>query len=378
MAANTTTKVLIAAGGTGGHIYPALAIADAFRAVRPDIVVEFVGTAHGLENKIVPPKGYKVHHLPIGRLNSNVALSERIRTVLSLPWAFFKSARLLRQERPAFVLGVGGHASGPLLLMASLFRYPTAIWEPNAMPGLANRILSRFVQDCWMVFDEARGHLHGRSLHQAGMPVRREIEEMAERLLAPSKDAPKSERPFRVLVFGGSLGARGLNDVIVEMVKNSMAENIDSPLIHIVHQTGASDFNRVREMYGPAESRAISVDLREYLHDMADQYANADLVICRSGTGTLSELAACGKPAILIPFPFAADDHQKKNAEGLVKRSAAILIEQKNLSAQGLRKTIDELRMDPERLRQMSRHIRKFHHPHAADDLVGEFLRRIS
>lgn len=354
------SKILIAAGGTGGHIYPALAIADAFKASRPEIQIEFVGTAHGLENKIVPAKGYKVHHLPIGRLNSNVPLAERLKTVLLLPWAMLKSALLLRREKPAFVLGVGGHASGPLLLMAALLGYRNAIWEPNAMPGMANRILSKFVDEAWVVFDEARAMLKG-NVHVAGMPVRQEIEESPIGQTEPGK--------FRLLIFGGSQGARGLNTVAAEMVKGGGLEGIE-----IIHQTGAADFHRVKEIYGDAIAK---VDLREYLHDMGHQYQKADLVICRSGTGTLSELAACAKPSILIPFPFAADDHQKKNAESLVAKNAAIMILQKDLTPDGLRDQILKLKGNPAQLRQMSEAVRTFHHPRAAQKLAEKFLERI-
>lgn len=360
-------KILIAAGGTGGHIYPALAMAEAFQKKKPDVSIAFVGTAHGLENKIVPAKGFPVLHLPIGRLNSNVALSERLKTLALLPWALVKSALLLKREKPDFVLGVGGHASGPLLLMASLLGYRNAIWEPNAMPGLANRILSRFVDDCWVVFDEAKPHLHNRQLHVAGMPIRKEIESIG----AQSKPEGK---PFRILIFGGSQGARGINTTTVEMIRQG-GEWLNG--VHIVHQTGSADFERIKSAYGDFLKTGV-VDVREYLHDMEQQYANADLVICRSGTGTLSELAACGKASILIPFPFAADDHQRKNAESLVDRGAAALLVQKDLTVESLRDLIMQLRADPNRRAQMSERIKSFHRPRAAEHLVDQFLERMT
>ena len=361
--------VLIAAGGTGGHIYPALAIADAFKAARPGLTIEFVGTAHGLENKIVPAKGYKVHHLPIGRLNSNVPLSERLRTLVLLPWALIKSALLLRRERPEFVLGVGGHASGPLLLAASFLGYRSAIWEPNAMPGMANRILSRFVDESWVVFPEARAHLKGGRLNVAGMPVRQEIEDMN----VAGEPSRKPQDVFRVLIFGGSQGARGLNNTVVEMVKNG-GDWLRT--IHITHATGASDYARIQAAYGGLLATA-PVDLREYLHDMGHQYAQADLVICRSGTGTLSELAACGKASVLVPFPFAADDHQRKNAESLVNKEAALMILHQDLSAERLRSVIERLQTHPEERQKLAANIRGFHHPRAAQALVAEFLERM-
>lgn len=360
----TQHKILIAAGGTGGHIYPALAIADALHKQRPGMHIAFVGTAHGLENKIIPKKGYPLHHLPVGRLNSNVSIGERLKTVIMLPFAFFKSILLLSAVKPDLVLGVGGHASGPLLLMASLMRIPTAIWEPNAMPGMANRILSRFVDECWVVFDEAKKHLKNKNLKHAGMPVREEIEKVFADAKAQAHDH------FNILVFGGSQGARGINTALVELVEKLGGLPGDTRL---VHQTGPADFERIRAGYGPRDG----IELREYLDDMAQRYAWADLVICRSGTGTLSELAACGKPAILIPFPFASDDHQKKNAESLVNQGAAEMIIQKDLTVDSLKRLVENLKADPSRRQQMATKIRAFHQPHAADRLAGEFIERI-
>jgi len=357
-------KILIAAGGTGGHIYPALAIAEAFRSLRPDTRIEFVGTARGFENKVIPQQGYRLHHLPVGRLNNNVAPVERLRTVLQMPFAFFKSLQILRQEKPDFVLGVGGHASGPLLLVAACCGYFSAIWEPNAVPGLANRWLAWFVDDCWVVFEEAKALLHNRHLFLAGMPVRDEIEHVPE---------ARTASVFRILVFGGSQGSRGINDKIVELVR-------DNPKwltgVQIVHQTGASDFSRINNLYLQI-SPPPPIEVKEYLHNMAARYAAADLVICRAGTGTLFELAACAKPAILIPLPTAADDHQRKNAESLVAKGAALLLLQNELTSTSLREAIDSLRLSPERLRHMGQAIKTFHKPRAAESLVHEFVARI-
>lgn len=360
-------KILIAAGGTGGHIYPALAMADAFRQWQPETRIEFVGTAQGLENKIIPAQGYTLHHLSVGRLNSNVSVMERLKTLARLPWAFVQSAQLLRRERPDLVLGVGGHASGPLLLMAALLGFRSAIWEPNAMPGLANRWLARFVDDCWVVFDEAKPLLHNAHLHRAGMPVRQEIEEMSV--------APKPvHADFNILVFGGSQGARGINNAVCEMFKLA-SENLNG--LSLVHQTGSADFARIQAGYEPIRLTSGQIQVHEYLHDMGQRYAMADLVICRSGTGTLSELAACGKASILIPLPTASDDHQRKNAESLVRQGAAVMILQKDLTPQALLDVIQSLRQDSARLARMSQAVRQFHQPQAARVLVRQFVERI-
>jgi UDP-N-acetylglucosamine--N-acetylmuramyl-(pentapeptide) pyrophosphoryl-undecaprenol N-acetylglucosamine transferase len=197
------------------------------------------------------------------------------------------------------------------------------------------------------------------------MPVRREIDQPRSCDLAPHK--------FRILVFGGSQGARGINDAVVAMV-HAAGDWLND--VEIVHQAGPADFKRVREAYGP-NLETYPVDLREYLHDMGQQYARADLVVARSGTGTLSELAACSKVSILIPFPYAADDHQRRNAESLVERDAAVMIVQKDLSAARLRAEIDGLRADPKRMVAMSQRVHEFHVPHAAEGLADAFLERI-
>jgi UDP-N-acetylglucosamine--N-acetylmuramyl-(pentapeptide) pyrophosphoryl-undecaprenol N-acetylglucosamine transferase len=364
-------KILIAAGGTGGHIYPALAIADALQRQRPDMHIAFVGTAHGLENKIIPKKGYPVHHLPVGRLNSNVSVIERLMTLLKLPLAFIKSALLISSVKPDLVLGVGGHASGPLLLIAALMRTPTAIWEPNAMPGMANRLLARFVDECWVVFDEAKRHLKNPHLHLAGMPIRKEIEDAFEKSTERPEEIHES---FHVLAFGGSQGARGINTALTEIVNDIGGWPGDFKL---VHQTGPADFLRIQDLYG-ARLAFAKIELKEYLDDMAERYKWADLVICRSGASTLAELAACGKAAILIPFPFASDDHQKKNAESMVNRGAAAMILQKDLTPEGLREAILRLQKDPARRARMSQAVRAFHQPFAADRLAGKFIERMS
>jgi len=362
--------ILIAAGGTGGHIYPALSVAEAIRELNPQARVEFVGTRHGMENKILQPRGYTVHHLPIGRLHASVGLMERLLTLLCLPLAFLKSLLVLLRARPALVLGVGGHASGPLLLMAALLRFPTAIWEPNAHPGLANRWLSRFVDASWLVFPDAKSYLHTKNIYKAGMPVREEVERSGRsgRSGQSGLSGPRRDSDFHILVTGGSQGARGINNAVVDLV-NHHADQLQG--VRFVHQTGSVDFARVRDAYKGAQ-----IEVHEYLHDMDQRYAWADLVICRAGTGTLSELAACGKAAILIPLPTASDDHQRKNAESLVNKGAARLLLQANATHENLLQMIDEIRFNPALKAELENSIRKFHEPGAAKKLAQALLSR--
>lgn len=369
--------VLIAAGGTGGHIYPALAIAEALHRLRPDCKIYFVGTAHGLENTIIPKAGYPVLHIPVGRLNRNVSRVERLTTVFKLPFAFLKSIWLILCFRPQFVLGVGGHASGPLLLMASLLGKKTAIWEPNAMPGMANRILSRFVDECFVVFEEGQKHLRGKKFFKCGMPVRGEIEkvgakEPARRRQATGGGASAAEERFHIFSFGGSQGSRSLNLAVAEMMKGG-GDWVRS--VELLQQTGPTEFQRLQEAYG-ARLAELPVELKDYIHDMEARYKWADLVIARSGTGTLSELAASGKPAILIPLATAADNHQQKNAEAFVDLGAAVMILQKDLSGDVLREAVRKLQADPQGLDRMGEKARSFHEPAAADRIVRHILER--
>lgn len=352
--------LFIAAGGTGGHIYPALAIAEAIKIKRPELKIFFVGTPSGLENKIVPPRGFSVLHIHVGKLNQ-VPLRERLWTIARMPFSLFESYRTLKRYRPALVLGAGGYASGPVLLMAALLRVPTAIWEPNAMPGITNRILSRFVDECMLVFESAKSYLHGRT-ESVGMPVRKEIE-------APTS-ATRSDRT-RVLIFGGSQGARAINNTVTEMLTGGG----DFIRKHeIVHQTGPLDFSRIQELYGPTVE---NLELTEYLHDMHKRYAWADVVVSRAGAATLAELAACGKAAVLIPLPTASDNHQQRNAEALVKEDAALMILQKDLTPQKLRETLLSLETQPEHRHRLEQNIRRFHQPGAAEKIASHLLRRI-
>jgi UDP-N-acetylglucosamine--N-acetylmuramyl-(pentapeptide) pyrophosphoryl-undecaprenol N-acetylglucosamine transferase len=353
--------VVIAGGGTGGHIYPAISIARAIQQIAPDEKIEFVGTPTGLESKLVPRAGFSIHYIPIGKLNRNVPLIERLKTLLQLPVAIFKSFFLLLKLRPRAVIGVGGYASGPIVFAAALMGFRTFIWEPNAYPGLANRLLARFVDRCLVVFEEAARFLHNKNVIRVHMPVRKEIEALGQF----PHTAHLNE--FRLLVFGGSQGARPLNNALLEALRRGGAW---LEKIKIVHQTGPTDFARVAAEYeqlGPIRER---VEVCEYLHDMPERLKWADLILARSGTGTISELAASGRGAILVPLPTAADDHQTKNAEALVKIGGAVLLPQKELTAERLIHEIEAFEGEPQKLSTLAKKIRDFHKPDAAREIA--------
>lgn len=358
-------KVLIAGGGTGGHVYPALTIAKAFQALHPGVEIHFVGTSMGIENKIIPKAGYTLHLIEVGRLSKNVDWSERFWTLVQLPFSLLRAAILVWRIKPDIVLGVGGYASGPALMMAALMGRFTAIWEPNAIPGLTNRLLSRFVSLGIVVFEGAKKHLKTKDLMQIPMPVREELEQTQVRV-------PK-QAEFCVLVFGGSQGARAINEALLAAIK------IDGDWLkqtRIVHQTGSHDFANIKKEYEKTSHAFGHVECLEYIDDMEKRYQWADLVICRAGTGTLSELAAQGKAAILIPLPSAADDHQTKNAEELANSSAAILLPQSKLSSVTLSERIQHFKNHPEELESMEKKIRLFHRPQSAQAIVQLLVKR--
>ncbi len=349
-------KILIAGGGTGGHVYPAVAIAKAVLQKDPAADIQFVGTSRGVESKIIPRENFKLHLIEIGRLNSNVALTERLKTLITLPFALLKAAALVWRLKPDVVLGVGGYVSGPTLLAAALLKKKTVIWEPNAYPGLANRLLSRFVDTAIVVFEKSKDFMAAKKYLQIAMPIRQEIEEAAAHVPFTAD--------FCILVFGGSQGARAINNAVASLVESGgpwLSE------VRMVHQTGPHDFESVKQRYEQTPNAFGRVECLEYLHDMPARYAWADLVICRSGTGTLSELSATGKPAILIPLPTAADDHQTENAKVLAAAGAAVLLPQKEMqSTDKLATLIRNFKAHPEELERISQNIRRFHQPRAA------------
>lgn len=361
MSALKERSFLIAGGGTGGHIYPGVAIARAVLSIQSDARVEFVGAKGGLEEKIIPREGFKLHLISVGKLHASVGRWTQIKTLLGLPMAFVQSWRILSQVRPEAVLGVGGFASGPLLAVAALRGFRTLIWEPNAHAGLANRILARVVNKVLVVFEAARIQLGRPDAVKTGLPVREEIRPQARR------DRRSGE--LRVLVFGGSQGARFINRVVAEAVRDGGAwmEGVE-----LVHQTGRLDFAEVKAVY--AERARPEMNCYEYIHNMHERYSWADVVFCRAGASTVAEIAAAGKAAVFVPLPTAADDHQRKNAEVLVQAGAAMMLEQPQLSAVTWAALVTRLRDDVGSLSNMETAVGKFAEFDAASKIAREVL----
>jgi UDP-N-acetylglucosamine--N-acetylmuramyl-(pentapeptide) pyrophosphoryl-undecaprenol N-acetylglucosamine transferase len=355
--------VIIAGGGTGGHIYPAVAIARAIEKLHPELEVHFVGAEGGMEEKIIPREKFPLHTVPIGKLHHSAGLMTRIKTVVKMPFAFARAVSILRRLDPVAVLGVGGFASGPILFVASLFGYRTLIWEPNAFPGMANRLLARMVSECLLVFEDAGRFLRAKRVTKSGLPVRA--------TMAPHPRSADESRPLRVLVFGGSQGARAINNVVAESL-TSGGDGLKG--VEFVHQTGSLDYRRIHDAYAAATNSAANVQVFEYLHDMDARYAWADLVICRSGASTVAEICACEKAAVFIPLPTAADNHQQKNAEVLAKADAAIMVLQKDFNADSFQAIISRFRDNRSLLGQIEANVRRFQFPNAAEKIVERLL----
>lgn len=357
-------KVLIAAGGTGGHIYPGIAVAN--EIIRRDGTNEvlFVGTARGLEKKIVPENGFQLSLINSAGLK-NVGVIGKIKGLTLLPKSFLEARAIIRQFRPHVVVGAGGYVSGPVLLMAAIMGVPTLVMDSNALPGFTNRQLARFVDRAALSFEDALPFF-GKKGIVTGNPVREEFFDVAVK-------TPGTQ--FHVLVFGGSQGARAINNAMADALAE-LARFGDR--LSITHQTGESDFERTRAAYD--ESKFSNSDVRPFISDIFEEFGKADLLICRAGATTCAEVAAAGKAAIMIPFPGAADDHQRKNAEALVDKAAARMILQADLSGNVLAKEISSLVEDPADIVNMSTNVRKMARPNAAAatvDIVEELKRNV-
>ena len=335
----SSLRVLIAAGGTGGHIYPGLAVAQEVTRRNSASVVRFVGTARGLENKLVPNAGFELSLIESSGLK-NVGLAARAKGLLVLPKSFLAARRLIKEFAPDIVVGAGGYVSGPVLLMASLLKIPTLVMESNALPGFTNRQLARFVDKAAVTFDVTLPYFRGKGV-VTGNPVRREFFDV--------KPKPRDAASCSILIFGGSQGARAINLAMLDALPHLNAEKAR---LHITHQTGPHDFDKVKAGYAEAGWDA-QVDARQYLDNIVEQFAAADLILCRAGATTTAELVAAGKAALMIPFPQAADDHQRKNAEALQQGGAARMILQKDLTGESLAQELRQLINAPDLLTMM-------------------------
>lgn len=343
-------RAILAGGGTGGHVIPALAIAQQLQK-QYSAEILFIGTPRGIENRMVPAAGFRLRLVQVGALK-NVSLMTRLRTFSDLPRSLWEARRIFREFRPDVVIGVGGYASGPAMMAAVLMRIPTLVFEPNFVPGFANRVVAQFVSAAAVHFKETGRYF--RRCEVTGVPVREAFFQISGAPATPT-----------VLIFGGSQGAHAINQVVMESAGELLAR---VPGLRIIHQTGERDFSDVQAAYAKL---GAAVEAHRFIDDMPRAFAEASLLICRSGASTVAEVTAAGKPAVFIPFPRAADDHQKRNAEALERVRAAVMLEEQKLTRETLVASVSSLLADGPRLQQMGEAARKLSHPNAARDIAA-------
>jgi UDP-N-acetylglucosamine--N-acetylmuramyl-(pentapeptide) pyrophosphoryl-undecaprenol N-acetylglucosamine transferase len=351
----TALSVVIAGGGTGGHLYPGIAVAREILRRSPEAKVTFAGTTRGLEARVIPREGFELDVIRSAGLKGKSMLS-RARGAALLPLGFVDAWRIVSRRRPDIVIGVGGYSSGPVVLVASLRRIPTMVLEQNAVPGLTNRLLARRVRAAAVNFESTLSYF-GKRGFVAGNPVRAEFFGAGSNR---SKFEVQSSKFDRVLILGGSQGAHAINMAMVEAAPRLVRAR---PGLEVVHQTGERDLAGVREAY---ERDGIGARAESFLDLVAREMTAADLAICRAGATTLAELAAAGCPAVLVPFPAATDDHQRKNAQVLADAGAAVLLDQAGLTGERLADVAGSLLADRPKLAAMSAAMRKFAKPDAA------------
>lgn len=355
-------RVLVAGGGTGGHLFPGLAVADEIRRRDPAAEVTFAGTEKGIEVRAVPAAGYRLELLAVSPLKGRTVV-ERARGLVALPRAGVQAITLVRRAKPDLVLGVGGYASGPVVLAAALSGVPTALLEQNARPGLTNRILARFVRRVYVAYDEAAHVLGPDRAVLAGNPVRRAFVDRAGTRLPAGN---------RVLVLGGSQGAHALDAVLPDAM--ALVRSRLGP-IPVLHQCGKGKLEEVARRYRELD---IEADVRAFVEDVATEMVQSSLLVCRAGAMTTAELCVIGRPSILVPYPFAADDHQGKNAEALERLGASVCLRQDRCTPEVLASLIVELTSDRSRLESMAASSRKHGKPDALERIVDDLLSLVS
>ncbi|HAK89375.1 MAG TPA: undecaprenyldiphospho-muramoylpentapeptide beta-N-acetylglucosaminyltransferase [Nitrospiraceae bacterium] len=361
-------KIIIAGGGTGGHLYPGIATAEEFKRREQKNSVFFVGTEHGIEAKVIPREGYPIRFLKAEGLVGK-SLFKKIKAFFVFLISIIESYRILKSIRPDIVIGVGGYASVGMVFTAYLKGVPTMILEQNSVPGLANKLLGKFSDAVAVTYQESTSFFPRDRCYLTGNPIRKQIADRnadkdADKDTDPYTLFPLEKEKFTVFVFGGSSGARNINKSMIEALNYllDLRQNIQ-----FLHQTGQGDYEKVKDVYRRLGFNGIVVP---FIYQMAEAYAVADIVICRAGATTLSEITAVGKPAILIPYPHAAANHQELNARKLEDMGAARMILDRELSGEGLAEALRELYSDEKARKEMRNAASAFGRMDAAEKIV--------
>ena len=354
-------RIVIAGGGTGGHLFPGIAIAEEFIKRDKQTEILFIGTQKGIESKLLGGAGYELRTIDVEGIKGR-GMKALVKGFYQIPQSMWQSRRILKEYRPQIVIGVGGYASGPAVLAACFMGMVTAIAEQNAVPGITNRILGKFVDKIFVTYAQTTELFSSSKVLLSGNPVRAAFTGV--------RGLRRAEKDFlQLLVFGGSQGALAINKSVVEMLPQLQKMKNK---VRILHQTGASEVESVREAYG---RYGIEADVTAFIIDMADAYRQADLIICRAGATSLAEITTAGKAPILIPFPWATNDHQTKNAQALVDKGAAIMINEKDLNGNKLFEVVEGLLCDQKRLKLIEENSAKIGNINAAANIVDACLK---
>ena len=347
-------RLLLAGGGTGGHLFPAVALAEQLLAEESNAEVLFVGTKLGIEAKILPELGLPLATVDIKGFSGKGILA-KVEVMLKLVKSIKQGLSILKQFAPDIVIGVGGYASAPMVMAAKLKGVPVVLHEQNAIPGLTNRMLARWAARVCVSFDETVDAFHSANIELTGNPLRGALEHCPEN---------ENDTPL-LLIFGGSRGARAINETMCDALSSL---NEWQGRLEIIHQTGEEDHAMVQQKYSEAGWRTATIT--PFINDMAAAYQAAHLVVCRAGATTVAELTACGRPAVLIPYPYAAGDHQSANARALAVKGAALMLDQKDVDGKKLAAIINGLLNCPDELKSMARIARSLGRKGAASRII--------
>jgi len=346
-------RVLFAGGGTGGHIFMAVALARELEKQNPGVEVLFVGARKGMGNDIVPALGFRFQTLNIGGIKG-VGLFRAVVSLLQIPGSLLSSRRMIQEFCPSIMVGLGGYSSGPIMLVGKALGFPALLIEPNVQPGFTNRVLKPWVDAAAVAFEET-ARWFGNKARLTGIPVRQEFHEVSSKVSAGG--------PLCLLVFGGSQGSSPMNQLVCQ----ALPFLPPTGEIKIVHQTGLTDYSSVKERYKQAGFEAEVID---FIQDMPAYFSGADLILSRAGASTVAEIAAAGKPSILIPLPHATDDHQRMNARALVQKRAALSLEETETTGEELASLLVELAQTRDRLDQMAQASRELAHPESRTKII--------
>ena len=375
--------ILIAAGGTGGHIMPAVSLAESLRTLDPAFHIEFVHGVSSLEKDIYSSLSFPTHILSVGRLRKNISQKERVQTLISLPFVLLKALKILIAVKPTLVIGTGGAVSGPILLAGILLRKKTVLFEPNAVPGLSNRWIAPFVDEIFLVFEEAKKYFMSKGktkYKKVSFPVRQSF---VRQVRSEALSSPPRQGGLRVLILGGSQGSSLINTIVSELI-SSLAEKELKSLFSFVHQTGQKEFEHYKKLYAQFNqshpiSSSSSHDQHQYiqvfpfLHEIHKFYQWSNVVVGRAGAGFLAELSMAQRAGILIPLKNSADQHQLKNAKRLEK--SAIVIEEKDLNKESLQEILIQLEQNPAQVKDLAHRLHKLKLGAPAEELTDYLIK---